>query len=582
MCGILGVRKSWLPRRQPVAAALQAMAWRGPDGSVLLEVGDWFLGVARLAISDPDADQPIQCSRTGRWVLLNGAATSAAAEWSRHSGRARTRNDAELALLRLEAGGPRELSATHGPFALAVVDPQRDELFLARDPEGEKPLFVLERAGRVVAFASSVASLRSLGADVVLSPTEQARLLRYGFPLGPTCTDPVLRDLRGVHEDRPGTGLQALAEEPSGTHSQEPGSPLRSVIQAAVERCAAAEVPVALSLSGGVDSSCLAAALRAANMPLPAYQFQAGETDPEERNHARTVAAHTGLELRPVGGGAEILQALAELTRHTGLPMGDPSVFAAHALARVASADGVRVLLSGEGADELWLGYRRHRAAAWLPSRGLWPRLRGGLGTGTRARLMRALFSATPYDGLLQVAPAAFLARVLEPGALPPGDLPGAGNGQPCLDRARNVDRQYYLRWDLLPKLDTATMAAGIEGRCPYLDPEVLAAADGREVGGRQILNKRPLKRAFEAELPGPILHQRKRGFGLPLDRWLREDDYLSDLLLEQRTLERGALRRDGLRRMLDLHRRREANLGHPLYLVAALETYWRYLESAA
>ena len=101
-------------------------------------------------------------------------------------------------------------------------------------------------------------------------------------------------------------------------------------------------------------------------------------------------------------------------------------------------------------------------------------------------------------------------------------------------------------------------------------------------MGGRQLLNKRPLKRAFRRDLPRRILGQKKRGFGLPLDRWLREDSYLPDLLLERRTLERGALRGDGLRQMLDLHRSGAANLGHALYLVAALETYWRYLDTTS
>ena len=101
-------------------------------------------------------------------------------------------------------------------------------------------------------------------------------------------------------------------------------------------------------------------------------------------------------------------------------------------------------------------------------------------------------------------------------------------------------------------------------------------------MGRRQILNKRPLKRAFRDDLPRRILRQKKRGFSLPLNRWLREDSYLPDLLLERRTLERGALRGDGLREMLDRHRSGAVNLGHALYLVAAMETYWRYLETTA
>ena len=410
MCGILGVRRSWQGDRGIAERALAALAWRGPDGIGLCEVGDWFLGVARLAITDAAADQPIRCAETGRVVVFNGAVTSASREWG-EAGAAATRNDAELVLLRMRRGGAKALCATCGPYATAVLDPQSDELWLARDPEGEKPLYVVTRGEQVVAFASSVGALRELGLDVRLDADNAARLLRYGFALTPSWHSQgyeLHADLRGAHVARPGARLRQVegaVPAPEARSTRDLGG---RVVEA-VDRCASAEVPVGLCLSGGVDSSCLAAALRRRGHGLAAYQFRADGAPSEERERARRVAAATGMELRLVGGGPEILEALPQLTRYTGLPQGDPSVFATHALARAARSDGVRVLLSGEGADDLWLGYRRHRAARWLPRL---PRLfglrQGDLGMSTWARLRRAVVSDAPYDSLLEVAPPAF------------------------------------------------------------------------------------------------------------------------------------------------------------------------------
>ena len=124
-------------------------------------------------------------------------------------------------------------------------------------------------------------------------------------------------------------------------------------------------------------------------------------------------------------------------------------------------------------------------------------------------------------------------------------------------------------------------MAAGVEGRCPFLDPAVLGCEEARTRDPRQILGKRHLRDAFRASLPGGILDRPKRGFCVPLDTWLREDDYLPDLLVQARTLQRPHLRRDGLRRMLDLHRSGRHNLGHALYLIAAMELFHRDRESS-
>jgi asparagine synthase (glutamine-hydrolysing) len=577
MCGILGVRKSFLDDQASIEAAVEAMAWRGPDGTARIETGDWHLAVARLTITDPDHGQPLWSADGRRVIAFNGAVTSA--EQERSSTATRTSNDAELPLNRLDGMGAAGLLATSGHYAMAILEPDTDRLWLARDPEGEKPLYIVRRDDRVVAFASTVASLRRLGLTIDLDDRERARFLRFGFDLGPRLTTPGLTlegDLRGVllhHGDaEPLAFRRAPSTEYSGT--------LRDRIVRAAVRCADTSVPVGLCLSGGVDSACLAAALSLAGRTVPGYQFRATGSGEDERSRAQLVAESTGAELRLVDAGPEILRRLPELTRHVGLPLGDPSVLAVHALARAASSDGIRVLLGGEGADELFLGYRRHRAVQRLPGIRL-PRAFSrlfptGLGMSTLARLRRAVASPQPYDSLLEVASPAFRRAVLSDnlvdGELPRVDAPSA------LQRARTVDREYYLRHDLLPKLDTALMAAGVEGRCPFLDPEVLASPEAC-ADPREVLGKRPLRDAFRPHLPAEVLDGPKQGFGLPLDRWLREDAFIPDLLRDARTRQRAHLRPEGLARMLDRHLSGRSDLGHALYLIAAFECHLRDLE---
>jgi asparagine synthase (glutamine-hydrolysing) len=141
---------------------------------------------------------------------------------------------------------------------------------------------------------------------------------------------------------------------------------------------------------------------------------------------------------------------------------------------------------------------------------------------------------------------------------------------------ARAHDVAHYLRFDLLPKVDVATMAAGVEARCPYLDPGLAQFG-----AARSALGKRPLREAFAAELPDEVLRLPKRGFGLPLDRWFRGELPWLDLLAEPRTQQRPHLRPGGVARAVDLHRSGRVDLGHGLYLLVAVELHLRALAAA-
>lgn len=603
MCGIVGARTDWLVARgldpeRALADALAALRWRGPDGEGQASAGPWRLGCARLAITEPRSRQPL-ARRGARFVgVLNGTIADARELWSRlrpHAG-ARTPppNDAWLPLLAVAAGDADALATMRGHHAYAVADAATGELVFGQDRFGEKPLWhVVERRDdgeRLVAFGSTPAALRAFG---VVAPWPRARMAEW-FQRGWQMDAPIeLADgLRLVAAPRRGAPLttagralgwcgplRALADENPAVAAATPAD-LRAALVASVGRSSDATVPVALALSGGVDSSCLALALRDVGRALPAYQLRADGDDGRERTAAAAVATACRLPLRQVDVGPDALLALPRLTACAGMPLGDPSILAVHALCRVATADGVRVLLGGEGADELFLGYRRYRALArhialpWL--RPFAPRLANGYA----ARWLRAAVAADPAAALLAVTPPAFADLVLAADGGGDGGYDAARDAAavaaPASDRvlgAQAADLDGYLRLDLLPKADVAGMAAGLETRCPFLDRDVV---DRALAGGRAGLGKTLLRAAFP-DLPAPVAALPKRGFALPLDRWFRGELPWLDLLAEPRTRQRPHLRPGGIARAVDLHRAGRADLGHGLYLLVAAENYLRW-----
>ncbi|MEC8651688.1 MAG: asparagine synthase-related protein, partial [Planctomycetota bacterium] len=235
-------------------------------------------------------------------------------------------------------------------------------------------------------------------------------------------------------------------------------------------------------------------------------------------------------------------------------------------------------LLGGEGADELFLGYRRYRALQRLPRLpwlARWTRRLHPWSMRAGARLARAVTAPNPIRALLAVTPPAFGREVL---AGPLADAPCWRDAEPLRQArssraraGRDDDLAHYLPRDLLPKLDVALLAAGVEGRCPYLEAGI--EAFGADLSA---LGKRPLRAAFAARLPSAVKRLPKRGFSLPLDAWFRGELDALDVLAEQRARRRPHLRPDGRARAVDQHRPRRSDLGHGLYLLYAYELHLR------
>ncbi len=595
MCGIVGARHSWLLQNglDPAAAmreAVERLRWRGPDGSGFVRIGDWWLGCARLAITQEGSRQPV-VRRGGRFAaVLNGAITNARELWARLLPGAERRpappNDAWLPLLAVERGDREALLQVRGHHAYAVVDLATGELVYGQDRFGEKPLLGLLSGsgtnGTVVAFGSTPPALQALGMPPLAADRQFPDLLRFGFA---DC-QPHRCHARlwvGAPQHR---GTPLVAGAASGFRSpwlgrgQSPTTPpianpapatLRERFFAGIARCIDTTQPVGLLLSGGIDSSCIAAALHHHRRRAAAFQFLAAGNDPAERQVAHEVAAHCELPFHPVDGGPEVLEALPRLTELAGLPLGDPSILAVHATARAAAAQGVRVLLSGEGADELFLGYRRYRALASLPRLPIPAALLPQWSMHYLARWWRAAAASNPARTLLEVTPPGFRRTILADAEEP--EAPPTSHGDRVL-AARASDLDGYLRLDLLPKVDIATMAAGVEGRCPFLE------GDYAEFGAtRAALGKRPLRRAFAGDLPRAVFTLPKRGFALPLDRWCRGDCVLLDVLADRSSQQRPHLRPGSLAAVVDRHRRGAADLGHGLYLLAAMELFLRRQE---
>ncbi len=548
MCGIFGaVSLSAAPLKHPdcVAAMAAALAHRGPDGERIVGHERARLGARRLAIMDlTTGDQPFQSPDASIWMVCNGEIYNAPElrrEYTLAGYPFRSMGDIETIVPLYERFGADGVGRLEGMFGLAVWDDRHARLVLARDRAGEKPLFWTEVNGEL-RFASEIQALLAFPDQPRRVHAAAAALYgALGYVPAPYTMLEGISKLAPAHllvADRKGLAVRrywdpaAVAARPSRLDGP---ATLRNVLLRAVERELMSDVPVGVFTSGGLDSSLLAAAAARvmSGERIHTYSVKFAEPGYDESPHAEAVTHHIRTIHHVVtADDAALEHAFEHVTRALAEPVGDPAILPTFLLAESARAH-VKVVLSGEGADELFGGYPTylgHKAAGWflgIPGRAALRWLVNRLPTSTGKVTLEFLlkqFVAGAELPLVQRHLTWF-------GALGPDErvLAWAGSllngfpGDSSLNRVLWLDFLSYLPDNLLVKVDRGTMLASIEARAPYLDREVMELALPSPAGlkVRGFSTKAILKEAARGLVPDAVIRRRKRGLSVPVARWL-------------------------------------------------------------
>ncbi|AMV36007.1 asparagine synthase (glutamine-hydrolyzing) [Planctomyces sp. SH-PL62] len=596
MCGIAGFVNGGdrAADRSVVEAMTAVLAHRGPDGDGVHVAGPVALGHRRLSIIDVEGGaQPLANEDGSVWIVYNGELYNEpelrpGLEAKGH--RYRTHCDTETYVHLYEEDGEAFVERLNGMFALAIWDGPRRRLILARDRMGQKPLYYAELPGGGLAFGSEPkALLKHPEVPRALDPDGLARYLFYEYVPAPYSIWQGVRKLpRGHVLIWEGGRVRVSRFFPKG-HPRDPSPPpfeeaaerFWGSFRDSVARHRRSDVPLGVFLSGGVDSSSVAAALCEVEPAATVHTFSIGFEDPsfDESAHARAVAEFLGTDHHERTFSVDqVLELLPQVAAWLDEPFGDASVLPTHLLSRFAR-EHVAVALGGDGADELIAGYptfEAERAARIYrglprPARALAEAAVGRLPVDHRnfsfdfklKQFLRGAAEAPPLahqrwlgsfsgpelarllvaDGLdVEAEHASLAARIA---AEDPGDP---------LDRSLELYQETYLPEDILTKVDRASMACGLEVRAPFLDArlvdEVRSLPSSYKYG--KGTTKRLLKRAAASRLPEAILKRPKKGFGIPVARWLRGP--LAPLL--HRLLAPDRLRAQGLFRPEEVARR--------------------------
>jgi asparagine synthase (glutamine-hydrolysing) len=625
MCGLVGVlRRSGGAGdgEETVRRMAATLTHRGPDGHGAVAAGGCALGFCRLAIIDLDAPSPPFASEDRAvWSIANAEIYNSdelRARLEDRGHRFTTGVDTEVLPHLWEEHGADLVHHLNGMFALAVWDTRSETLLLARDRAGEKPLFYWQGEEELV-FASE---LRALMAHPRLPQVVDAvalrRYLLHDFFPAP------LTPLAGVRKLPAGHLLIARGGEISvrrywdlAEHFSPGGPPRKSaeIVEAldaqlslAVQRRRRSDAPVGVFLSGGIDSSTVLAYL-AEQMGPGVPVFSLGHTDQafDESGYARETSRFFDADFHPlVLGEADLADGLRRVGEGFDEPLGDASIIPTHLLARFARRR-VKVVLSGEGADELFAGYPTylgHRLAGGYQHLPRW--LRRGL-VDAASKLVPVSMGNVGLDYLLERFAAAAERPLVERhhswfGSLSPelhgevlaprvlellaGDDPFAsarsrleGKNLPDdLARLLYSDFTLYLQDGLLTKVDRATMLASLEARAPFLDHELMELVAGLpsrlKLSG--LTTKAILRRTVKRRLPPEVLSRRKRGFNIPFSRWLLHGlgEQLRERFSAERVRARGLLSPEGVHRLLDQHLSRQADHRKPLFTLLMLDLW--------
>jgi asparagine synthase (glutamine-hydrolysing) len=609
MCGITGIHGERADDRHIGQAMVAALAPRGPDAEGIWHAPGVLLGHRRLAVLNPDGSAQPMCSADGTTTIVFNGEIYNFAELRQELLAAgvpcTVGGDTEVLLAAWMTWGRGCLERLRGMFAFAVWDAPRRVLTVVRDHLGIKPLYWFHAQG-TFAFASEPKALHQHPAcPREPDPAAIARYLECQYVPGTASI------WRGIHRLAPGHLLEVAAGKAPVIHRwshpdrgsrlelgvEEATERIHHLLRASVRSMLVADVPIGAFLSGGVDSSTLVALMAEAG-PVESFTLDFGdEHAASEHREAAEVARILGTRHHPLRvSEREVLAMRDTFLSAFDEPFGDPAALPTMLLAQ-GTRRQVTVALSGEGADEVFGGYRaylpriddpaRHRRWGWTA-----PMLRCLPERMCASRRLRAL-----TKGLARVWTTlpCVIAPEQQRGWFTPAlsshyqetvtDLAAAVYERTTeldhVGRVMAVDRSLWLPDDLLVKVDRATMAFGLEARVPYLDPDLLAFA-ARLPSGLQLddgrTGKALLKRIACRYLPADLVHRRKKGFNMPLATWLRNElrPLMEDCLGPHGLAGRGILRTSRLERLRHDLLTGDGGAAHVTWPLITLELWFR------
>jgi asparagine synthase (glutamine-hydrolysing) len=626
MCGICGTFD--FARGRPADRGLLermngTLEHRGPDGCGIHIDGPLGLAARRLAIIDLEhGDQPMLAQEGAVCVVQNGEILNhleLRAELEREGVHFRTRCDTEVLLHLYLRDGPEFVSQLRGMFAVALWDRGERQLVLARDRFGIKPLYYAIENGRL-SFASELKALmrqptfsREVDAEALHS------FLAFNSIPAPLTIFRAARKLPPGHLLVCGADGQRMirfarpAPSPSEQLRHESASVLAGELTErlldSVRAHLLADVPVGVLLSGGVDSSVLTA-LAARCSPHPVSTFSIGfrERSFNELELARQVATRYGTDHHELVVSPEIAELLPKLVGAFDEPFADSSAIPTYLVSELA-AKHVKVVLSGEGGDELFGGYETYAAdqlarrvgpaaARLQPLVELLPSSNARVSLDYRAKRFVRAAALPPLDrhhGWKEIFSSEQRAQLLRPDwrhadfdPLSPWRQRFAETeSAPLLARLQDVDLGIYLADDLLVKTDRMSMIHSLEARVPYLDSVVseLALALPTNLKVRGLSKKRLLRKAAEPLIPGAVLRARKRGFSIPAAAWLRGElrPFAQEVLAPARIRAQGYFEPAQVSRLLEDHCARREDYSRQLWGLISFSLWADYAgESAA
>jgi asparagine synthase (glutamine-hydrolysing) len=616
MCGVAGflAHDPRAPADELAARRIaEALVHRGPDAFGAWTSGPCSLAHRRLSIIDlsVEANQPLLNETGDVGIVVNGELYDFVAlreELERKGHRFRSHSDSEVALHLYEEHGDAFAERLDGMFAILVYDARRRRVVAARDRSGKKPLFyrVLPHG---FAFASEAAALIRAFPDhapqIDLRAIDEYLTLQYVPSPRTAYLDVHKVPAAHVAVFEPGSPVPHVKRywskptEPVHGSAADLEEELLRLLRAAVKKRLVSDVPLGAFLSGGIDSSTIVALMSEESARVKTFSIGFPDARDSELPYARLVAKMFGTEHHEETVTPEMTSVLEDTIRHHGQPFADSSAIATYYLAKMTRKH-VTVALSGDAGDELFAGYKRYTTARIghvhdaLPPSGQ-RAMRAALGSvvslvkpslGDYAKML-SLGEAARYARLVgQITPEQKHALYLDPMRDVFTDsvtahfesILAASTATSRMGRICDLDFNTYLEGDINPKVDIASMTHSLEVRCPFLDTAVIELAARLPSSMlMRVRGKWLLRRATRKLLPARTRMRIKRGFALPLERWMREDlrAMTRDVLDSQRARERGLFDPKVVSTMIDDMERGRASVDH-VWTLLVLELWFR------